>query len=194
LLDLAFDLENELAKFREQKHIMNQKLADLKKVFIKGLLENTNNSLAPDANSTIRFTSGPVKGYIPKDAVYYKPISTLKGVLEKDTGEFPFHVPEKFKTLYQQKDFGKYLNPQIGNVPACFLNTTNVTGGNSGSPAINANGEIIGCVFDMTYESVIGDYYIIPEYQRVISVDINYVLFVTEKFMDANYLVEEMNI
>lgn len=193
LLDFAFELENELAKLREQSHVMNQKLADLKKIYIKGLLEMTNNSIAPDANSTIRFTSGPIKGYVPKDAVYYNPISTLKGVIEKDSGEYPFHVPEKLKTLYQQKDFGKYLNPQIGDVPACFLNTTNVTGGNSGSPAINANGEIIGCVFDMTYESVIGDYYIIPEYQRVISVDINYVLFVTEKFMGAKYLIEEID-
>ena len=193
LLDFAFELEDELAKMREQEHIMNQKLTDLKKIYIKGLLEMTGNSIAPDANSTIRFTSGPIKGYVPKDAVYYKPISTLKGVIEKDTGEYPFNVPQKLKTLYQQKDFGNYLNPQIGDVPACFLNTTNVTGGNSGSPTINANGEIIGVVFDMTYESVIGDYYVIPEYQRVISVDINYVLFVTEKFMGAKYLIEEMD-
>jgi hypothetical protein len=172
---------------------MNQKLADLKKIYIEGLLEMTNNAIAPDANSTIRFTSGPVKGYAPRDAVYYNPISTLRGVMEKDTGEEPFHVPEKLKTIYQQRDFGNYLNPEIGDVPACFLNTTNVTGGNSGSPALNANGEIIGCVFDMTYESVIGDYYIIPEYQRVISVDINYILFITEKFMGAKYLIEEMD-
>jgi hypothetical protein len=192
LLDFAFELEDELAKMREQEHIMNQKLTDLKKIYKKGLLEMTGNSIAPDANSTIRFTSGPIKGYVPKDAVYYNPISTLKGVIEKDTGEYPFNVPQKLKTLYQQKDFGNYLNPQIGDVPACFLNTTNVTGGNSGSPTINANGEIIGVVFDMTYESVIGDYYVIPEYQRVISVDINYVLFVTEKFMGAKYLIEEM--
>jgi len=193
LLDLAFELENELSRLREQRHVMNQKLADLKKVHIKGLLEMTGNTIAPDANSTIRFTSGPIKGYVPKDAVYYNPISTLKGVIEKHTGEYPFQVPEKLKTLYQQKNFGEYLDPQIGDVPACFLNTTNVTGGNSGSPAINAYGEIIGCVFDMTYESVIGDYYIIPDYQRVISVDINYVLFVTEKFMGAKFLIEEID-
>jgi len=125
--------------------------------------------------------------------VNYNPVSTLKGVIEKDTGEYPFRVPQKLKTLYQQKDFGNYQNSQIGEVPACFLSITNVTGGNSGSPSINANGEIIGLVFDMTYESVIGDYYIIPEYQRVISVDINYVLFITEKFIGAKYLIEEIN-
>jgi len=192
LLDLAFDLENELEIFREQRHVFDQKLADLRKVYKKGLLEMTGNSIAPDANSTIRFTSGPIKGYVPKDAVYYNPISTLKGVIEKNTGESPFIVPEKLETLYKQKDFDEYTNSQLGDIPTCFLNTTNVTGGNSGSPAINANGEIIGCVFDMTYESVIGDYYIIPEFQRVVSVDINYVLFITEKLMGAKYLVEEM--
>lgn len=192
LLDLAFELENELAKIREQRHVMNQRFADLRKIYKKGLLQMSNNSIAPDANSTIRFTSGPVKGYSPKDAVYYEPISTLTGVIEKDSDEYPFHVPDKLKTLYKQKDFGKYKDTALGDVPTCFLNVTNVTGGNSGSPAINANGEVIGCVFDMTYESVIGDYYIIPKYQRVISVDINYILFVTEKFMDAKYLIEEI--
>lgn len=194
LIDFAFDLENELVKLREQRHVMNQRLADLRKIYKKGLLEMTGNSIAPDANSTIRFTSGPIKGYSPKDAVYYNPISTLKGVIEKDTGELPFHVPQKFKTLYQQKDFGDYQDKRIGDVPACFLSVTNVTGGNSGSPSINASGEIIGLVFDMTYESVIGDYYIIPEYQRVISVDIHYVLFITDKFMGAKYLINEMEV
>jgi hypothetical protein len=194
LLNFTFELENELANLREKRHIMNQRLADLRKVYKKGLLEMTGNTIAPDANSTIRFTSGPVKGYSPRDAVYYEPISTLKGVLEKDSGEYPFNVPKKLKNLYQQKDFGIYEDKALGEVPACFLNVTNVTGGNSGSPAINAKGEVIGCVFDMTYESVIGDYYILPEYQRVVSVDINYVLFITEKFMNAKYLIEEMSI
>jgi len=193
MLNFAFDLEKELAELREQRHIMNQKLADLRKVYKKGLLEMTNNSIAPDANSTIRFTSGPIKGYVPKDAVYYNPVSTLKGVIEKDSGEYPFNVPEQLKTLYDQKEFGTYINANLGEIPACFLNVINVTGGNSGSPAINAKGEIIGCVFDMTYESVIGDYYILPEYQRVVSVDINYVLFITEKFMGAKQLIEEIN-
>ncbi len=192
LLYFVFGLENTLSRLRDQGHVMNQKLVDLKKIYKKALLEITGKSIAPDANSTIRFTSGPIKGYVPKDAVYYNPISTLKGVIEKEAGEYPFHVPQKLKWLYQQKDFGNYINSALGDVPACFLNVTNVTGGNSGSPAINANGEIIGCVFDMTYESVIGDYCIIPEYQRVISVDINYVLFITEKFMGAKYLIEEI--
>jgi len=192
ILDIAFKLENDLSELREKNHILDQKLEDLKKIYIKGMLEMTNNYLAPDANSTIRFTSGLVKGYTPKDAVIYSPVTTLKGVIEKDTGEYPFHVPDKLKKLYRQKDFGKYVDSRMSDVPACFLNTTNVTGGNSGSPTINAKGEIIGVVFDMTYESVIGDYYIIPELQRVISVDINYILFITEKFAGAKHLIKEM--
>jgi len=194
LLDLAFEMEKESAGLREQKHVMDQKLKDLKKIYIKGLLELSNNKIAPDANSTIRFTSGLVKGYRPRDAVYYKPLTTVKGVVEKDKGEYPFNVPEKIKTLHKAKDFGNYAPSEIGDVPACFLNTTNVTGGNSGSPTINAKGEIVGIVFDMTYESVICDYYIIPELQRVISVDMRYILFVTEKFSGATHLIKEMGI
>jgi hypothetical protein len=194
LIDFGFELEKELSGLRETKHIMDQKLEDLKRIYIKGMLEMRNNHMAPDANSTIRFTFGPVKGYFPRDAVYYQPFTTLKGVIEKDTGEYPFHVPEKLKILNQDKNFGKYAAPELGDVPACFLNTTNVTGGNSGSPTINARGEIVGIVFDMTYESVIGDYYIIPELQRVINADIRYVLFVTEKFSGATHLIKEMGL
>lgn len=194
LLDFAFSIEKELAELREQKLIMNQKLKDLKKIYLDAMLVMNDNKMAPDANSTIRFTYGPVKGYSPRDGVYYKPLTTLKGVLEKDTGEEPFIVPDKLKELYKKKDFGRYVDRQLAEVPACFLNTTNVTGGNSGSPTINAKGEVTGIVFDMTYESVIGDYYIIPDLQRVISVDIRYVLFVTDKFSNASHLIEEMGI
>ena len=194
LLDFAFSLEEEMSGIREKRRVMNQRLQDLKKVYLAGLLEMNDEQMAPDANSTIRFTSGPVKGYEPRDGVYYQPFTTLNGVIEKDTGVFPFHVPDKIKTLHQDKDFGNYAATEFGDVPACFLNTTNVTGGNSGSPTINANGEIIGIVFDMTYESVIGDYYIIPEFQRVISADIRYVLFVAEKFSGATHLIEEMGL
>jgi len=194
LINFAFEMEKELSVLREQKHEMGQKLADLKKIYKKGLLEMNDDRISPDANSTIRFTSGHVKGYEPKDGVYYKPITTIKGVVEKDTGEKPFNTPAKFTELYKAKDFGNFADKESGLVPACFLNTTNVTGGNSGSPTINAKGEVVGIVFDMTYESVTGDYYIVPEMQRVISADIQYVLFVTEKFSKASYLLKEMNV
>jgi len=194
LIDLAFQIENEVSELRIEGHSVNQNRYDLKKTYIQGLMEMLEGRLASDANSTIRFTYGLVKGYSPRDAVYYEPLTTVKGVIDKDTGEFPFHVPEKLKSLHQKKDFGNYMVPEFGDVPACFLNTTNVTGGNSGSPTLDANGDVCGLVFDMTYESVIGDYYIIPEYQRVINVDIRYVLFITDKFSGAQHIIEELGI
>ena len=191
---LAVDLEKELKAVREESKAVSQERADLKKAFEEAVLAWKGPNYAPDANGTIRFTFGPVLGYAPKDAVYYLPQTTLKGVLEKDTGVFPFAVPDKIKKLAADKDFGPYKDARLGDVPACFLNTTNVTGGNSGSPTFNAKGEQVGIIFDMTYESVIGDYYIIPELQRSISVDIRWVLFVTDKFSGATHLIKEMGL
>ncbi|NIM11394.1 MAG: hypothetical protein GTO45_05320 [Candidatus Aminicenantes bacterium] len=193
-INLAADLEKELNVSREKKKILDQQKSDLKKVYMASLLEMHKGKIAPDANSSIRFTYGPVKEYHPRDAVTYLPITTLKGVMQKETGKYPFEVPEKLKKLYQARDFGQYMDKNLEDIPTCFLNTTNVTGGNSGSPTLNANGEQVGIVFDMTYESVIGDYYIIPVLQRTISVDIRYVLFITDKFANAHHLLKEMKI
>jgi Peptidase S46 len=103
-------------------------------------------------------------------------------------------VPDNVKELWKARNFGPYMDAGLMDVPACFLNTTNVTGGNSGSPTFNARGEQIGIIVDMTYESVIGDYYIIPELQRSISVDIRYVLWVTDKFSGAKHIIKEMGL
>jgi len=187
-------MEQELKVVREESKGMGQEGADLKRTYEAAILEMKKGSYAPDANGTLRFTYGPVLGYTPKDAVWYLPQTTVKGVVEKETGEFPFRVPAKIKDLWKAKDFGPYADARLGDVPACFLNTTNVTGGNSGSPTLNAKGEQIGIIFDMTYESVIGDYYVIPELQRSISVDLRYVLWVTDKFSGARHIVEEMGL
>jgi len=194
MIKLAAELEKELKVLREKEKILDQQRQDLKMVYMAALLEMNQGKIAPDANATIRFTSGPVKGYHPRDGVLYLAQTTLTGVMEKETGTFPFEVPGKLKELYQDRDFGRYTDKNLNNIATCFINTTNVTGGNSGSPALNANGEMVGIVFDMVYESVIGDYYIIPEFQRVINVDIRYVLFITEKFSGAGYLLEEMGL
>lgn len=193
-LKLAAVMEKELKVYREESKGLGREGADLKKTYEAAILEMRKGSYPPDANGTIRFTYGPVLGYEPRDAVTYRPVTTLEGVIEKDAGEPPFRVPAKIKELWKAKDFGRYADPQFGDVPICFLNTTNVTGGNSGSPTLNAKGEIVGIIFDMTYESVIGDYYIIPELQRSISVDIRSVLFVTEKFSGATHILREMGL
>lgn len=186
-------LEKEAKVLREKSKALDQEYSDLRKVYLAALMAMKGN-LAPDANSSIRFTYGTVEGYRPRDAVYYKPVTTLKGVLQKDKGEAPFDVPERLKELHKNKDFGQYMDKKTGDIVTCFLNTTNVTGGNSGSPVLNARGEQIGIVFDMTYESVIGDYYVIPELQRTIQVDIRYVLFVTDKYAGAKHIIKEMGL
>ncbi len=191
---LAADLEKEMKGLREEGKSLNQEQADLHKTYEAALLEWKAGKISPDANGTIRFTYGPVEAYAPRDAVVYEPVTTLTGVLQKDTGVAPFHVPEKIKALAKARDFGRYMDKRLNDVPACFLNTTNVTGGNSGSPTFNAKGEQVGIIFDMTYESVVGDYLVIPELQRSISVDIRWVLFVTDKFSGAGYILKEMGL
>jgi len=194
MIQLSAELEKEIEVLREESKSLSQERLELKKAYLDAVLKMKDSKIAPDANGTIRFTYGNVEGYRPKDATYYRPLTSLKGVIEKDTGEFPFHVPGKLKELHLAKNFGRYTDKQLNSVPACFLNTTNVTGGNSGSPTLNAKGEQVGIIFDMTYESVIGDYYVIPELQRTISVDIRYVLFITDKFSGAKHLLAEMGL
>lgn len=192
LIKLAAELETEMKILREESKSLGQERLNLKKVFLSGWMDQKAGRIAPDANSTIRFTYGFIDGYIPRDAIYYTSQTTLGGVVEKDTGEFPFRVPTKLKDLHKNKDFGPYADIKLEDIPVCFLNTTSVTGGNSGSPTLNAKGEQIGIIFDMTYESVTADYYEVPELQRTISVDIRYVLFVTEKFSGAKHIIQEL--
>jgi len=193
-IELASEFEKEMKELREKEKALGQERRELKKVYLSGLLEKEEGRIAPDANSTIRFTYGFIEGYSPRDAVYYEPQTTLNGVVEKDTGEVPFRVPEKIKQLHEAEDFGCFEDEKLNDIPACFLNTTSVTGGNSGSPTLNAKGEQIGIIFDMTYESVTSDYYEVPELQRTISVDIRYVLFVTEKFSGADHIIKELGL
>jgi hypothetical protein len=148
----------------------------------------------PDANFTLRFTYGDVRGYKPRNAVTYDYQTSLAGVIAKDTGVEPFNAPEKLKELFNKKDFNSYVDPRLNDVPVNFLATTDITGGNSGSPMMNGRGEIIGLVFDGNYEGLGGDYAYDISSNRTIAVDIRYVLFLTDKFADASYLFNEMQI
>jgi len=148
----------------------------------------------PDANFTLRFTYGAVRGYKPRDAVTYDYQTSLAGVLAKDTDEEPFDAPEKLKELHQKKDFNGYVDQRLNDVPVNFIATTDITGGNSGSPVMNGRGEITGLAFDGNYEGLGGDYAYDIASNRTIAVDIRYVLFLTEKFGGASYLFNEMQI
>jgi hypothetical protein len=166
----------------------------LRKVYLDGLYEWKGTGMYPDANGTMRFTWGPVKGYRPADAVWYDPFTTLQGVVDKNKDEEPFNAPQGLVSLYQKRDFGRWIDPELNDVPVAFLNQCDITGGNSGSPVMNAKGEIIGVAFDGNYEAMISDWQYDYALQRTIVVDIRYVLFVTEKFGKAGYILDEMGI
>jgi hypothetical protein len=147
----------------------------------------------PDANSTLRITYGKVNGYIPRDAVEYSIATTLDGVMEKyKPGDYEFDVPEKLRTLYEQKDYGPY--GAKGKMPVCFIASNHTTGGNSGSPALDAYGNLIGLNFDRTWEGTMSDINYDASIYRNIMVDIRYVLFIIDKFAGAKHLVDEMKL
>jgi len=164
----------------------------LRLLYQQGMAEMKGITPYPDANSTLRFSYGYVKGYSPREAVTYTPFTTLKGMIEKDTGVNPFDVPQKLKDLQRTKDFGRFGSGD--SVVVNFLSTTDIIGGNSGSPVLNANGEQVGLCFDGNYEGLGNDLYYDANVGRTISVDIRFVLFVTEKFAGAGWILNEMKI
>ena len=200
-------IDNDLMKqFVEAKYALGNKLMSaraksvkgmdiLHKTYVRGLCEMYSpEPKAPDANFTMRFTYGNVKSYDPKDGIHYNFYTTLKGVMEKEDPNNPeFVVPAKLEELYEAKDFGRYAMPN-GEMPACFLTTNDITGGNSGSPVINGNGELIGCAFDGNWESLSGDINFDNNLQRCIAVDIRYVLFIIDKLGNCGHLIDEMTI
>jgi hypothetical protein len=163
-------------------------------LLVRGMSEMRGTNPYPDANRTLRFTYGEVKGYVPHDAAIYQPFTNLSGVIEKDTGREPFDAPEKLKQLYRAHDFGPYATPDGQNVPVDFLSTTDIVGGNSGSPIMNGRGEQVGIIFDGNYEGLGNDFFYDEAKGRAISVDIRYVLFIADKFGGAGYILKELDI
>lgn len=183
-----YQKQKEISK--ERKGALDQlyaKLIDVKKDFL-------GSDFVPDANSTLRLTYGNIRGYYPKDATYYYPITTLDGIVEKTTGDFPFDSPDRLIQLSQKKKFGKYKHPLLGSVPVGILYNMDTTGGNSGSAVLNAKGELVGINFDRAYEATINDFAWSEDYSRSIAVDIRYVLWVLDVFSGAENLLSEMGI
>jgi hypothetical protein len=173
-----------------------------KRIHMAALLEkDANTSYYPDANSTMRLTYGTVGDYSPKDAVLYKHYTTLKGYMEKENPDAPksdeFYVHQKLKDLYNKKDYGQYAHKFPDgktDMMVCFTTNNDITGGNSGSPVINSNGELIGLAFDGNWEAMSGDIAYEPELQKCINVDIRFVLFIIDKYAGATHLINEMKL
>ena len=169
-------------------------IADNMKIYMAGLMEmKKGQAFYPDANFTLRVAYGKVEGYQPRDGVEYNSFTTLSGIMEKDNPEiYDYDVPDRLKELYKNKDFGSY--EVAGDIPVCFAASNHTTGGNSGSPVINGNGELIGVNFDRCWEGTMSDIMFDPDHCRNIALDIRYALFIIDKFAGAGYLLDEMEI
>ena len=200
--DVVFQLMNQFLAVYRSKVLLPKSSFDSDynkgmRLFVDALQKMGMNK-ASDANSTMRFTYGNVLPYDPADAVHYDFFTTLEGVMQKevvtDDKNHEFYVPQKLKDLYEAKDYGPYARKEDGKLPVGFLSNNDITGGNSGSPVINAYGELIGTAFDGNWEAMSGDIYFEPNIQRTISVDIRYALFIIDKYAGAKHLIDEMNL
>jgi len=172
----------------------NAKLDSLDRIYMKAqMLVDTSKVFYPDANFTLRVGYGKVDDYEPRDGVFYKHYTTLAGVIKKDNPKiYDYNVPQKLKDLYSNKNYGQYA--ENGEMHVCFTASNHTTGGNSGSPVINGNGELIGINFDRNWEGTMSDIMYNPDQCRNISLDIRYALFIIDKFAGATNLIEEMTI
>jgi hypothetical protein len=174
---------------------LTSQITELQKQYMAAqMLYLKNKSFYPDANSTLRVTYGAIKGSAPHDGMTYKYYSTLDGLIAKEDNNDPdFIVPPKLKSLWQAKDYGQYAD-KTGELRVCFTAANHTTGGNSGSPVLNAKGELIGTNFDRSWESTMSDVMYNPDICRNITLDVRYTLFVIDKFAGAGYLLSEMKI
>ena len=177
---------------------VNKEINLLYRAYMKGQMEyneatNGGKVFYPDANSTLRVTYGKVKGYKPADAIYYTPVSSLDGIIEKDNPEiYDYNIPQKLRDIHAAKDYGQWeVN---GSVPVAFIAMNHTSGGNSGSPVLDAEGNLIGVNFDRVWEGTMSDVVYDPEICRNISIDIRYALFIIDKLAGANHLLQEMEI
>lgn len=197
--DPAFSFSTEIQEFKRgysnQVNTLNDAIAKEKQLYIAGLADMYPNRLMyPDANSTLRISYGKVSSYTAKDAVNYDYYTTARGIVEKaDSTNEEFIVPAKLLDLIKKKDFGNYTNEK-GELVVAFITDNDITGGNSGSPVINGNGELIGCAFDGNWEAMTGDLVFDKNFKKTICVDIRYVLFIIEKYAGADHLIKELTI
>ncbi len=195
LVGLVIDIVNTYSnKVTKNLNEIQARINKLNRTYMQAQMEvMKEKKFYPDANSTLRVTYGNVKGYNPRDAVKYDFYTYLDGVMDKyKPGDYEFDVPEKLRDLYKNKDFGQYGNK--GKMPVCFIAMNHTTGGNSGSPALDAYGNLVGLNFDRVWEGTMSDINYDPSICRNIMVDIRYVLFIVDKYAGAGHLVKEMKL
>ena len=176
---------------------LNQEITLLYRDYMRGQMAfEPEKSFFPDANLTLRVAYGSIAGYAPADGVYYEPVSTLEGIMEKDNPEiFDYNIPQRLRDIYAAKDYGQWAIATANGkktIPVCFIATNHTSGGNSGSPVINKDGNLIGLNFDRVWEGTMSDIVFDPDYCRNISLDIRYVLFTIDKLAGADHLLKEM--
>ena len=193
-LELSISLYPEYKKLDEKSKKRKGIFDDLASQLIEIKRAWQGQEFIPDANSTLRLTFGRIRGYSPADAVDFTPLTTLGGVIEKNTGQIPFQVPRKILDLYEAADFGAFQHPVLKDVPVAILYNADTTGGNSGSPVLNARGELVGLNYDRTFEATINDFAWNEQYSRSIGVDIRYILWLIKKFGGAHHLLKEMGV
>ena len=193
-VQLAIKLHPEFLRLRElgkqQSGQFDQLYGDL--VTVKQQFQEA--TFVPDANATLRLTYGTVRGYSPADAVWMEPATTLSGVIAKTTGVDPFETPAEVIELFEKKDFGRYAHPKLNDIPVAILYDSDTTGGNSGSPILNSQGQLVGVNFDRAFEATINDFAWNTNYSRSIGVDVRYVLWITDKVYKAEFLIKEMGL
>ena len=198
-IELHGEMQDWYLQMSQKIKELNTELQEAYRDYMRGQLayskdQKTGKDFYPDANLTLRVAYGHVKGYSPADGIYYIPYTTIKGIMEKDNPDiFDYNIPQRLRDVYAERDFGKWVN-EDGEVPVCFLATNHTTGGNSGSPVLDAEGNLIGLNFDRVWEGTMSDLVFDPEICRNIVLDIRYVLFVIEKVAGAHHLLEELSL
>ena len=200
--DPAVEFGNEFRKWymegiRSVVQRLGSEITLLYRDYMKGQMEfNKDRAFYPDANLTLRVAYGSVQGYSPADGTYYLPISTIEGIMQKDNPDiFDYNIPQRLRDIYAEKDYGEWTVTDASGrltVPVCFIATNHTSGGNSGSPVINADGNLIGINFDRVWEGTMSDIVFDPDLCRNISLDIRYVLFIIDKVAGAGHLIDEM--
>ena len=194
LVDLGFALQKDLAEYGARRERWTGTVARVRPVWRRAVIAHAGKPVAPDANSTLRVSFAHVKGYAPRDGVWYTPQTTLAGAIEKHTGEEPFDVPDSVLAAAEAKKFGPWIDEKLRSVPVAFLADADTTGGNSGSPVVNGRGELVGVNFDRVWENVANDFGYNPDIARNVSADMRYMLWILDQIENADELLGELGV